>query len=792
MLNLMKINTFFRDTAKGIVRLRWLCIIAFILLIGFSFTGMGKIQFDVSWDSWFLDNDPMKVAEDEFKEIFGNNDFVAVLVESEDIFRPDILSRIRELGNELKEKVPFSDEILSITDCEFTRGTDEGLEITDLVPDTIPDSMEARNEMKAKALSKELFVNRMVSDDARQAWIILRMKNYPEGWRNEKNKGADIVAGETALEIINQEKYEILNPKGAGMPVLAADKTAYFAKEMGRNMLLSIIATIVVLALAIRTVTGVIIPMFTAFGAVIIIFGLQGHLGVKIDPSMILVPVYLGLAVAIGYSIHLFRFFNREFTRTGRRKESLYFAVEESGWPIFFTALTTMGAVLSFHFIDVKPIRWVGSTAAALVCVTFLMVVALTPSLLSFGKNRRKETLKKGGSRTENMLAGMSRWILDRPKTIMVVFTLISLVCAAGLTRFEVSFDIRKSFGLKIPYVNRIDYVANTKVGSLYSYNLTVTFDEEGAAKDPENLNKLEQLIKEAQKLKLTKKVSSVVEIIKDMNQALNSGNSVFYKIPETREMTAQLLLLYENAGGAEAEKWVDYDYKRLRMMVEMGAYNSREAKKELVALKRTAEAIFPHAEIGLSGSVAQFTVMQNVVSMGQLISFGLALIVVALLMMIVFGSVKTGLIGMIPNITPAFAVGGLMGWFDIPLDIMTITIMPMLLGLAVDDTIHVINHSRLEFERTGNYGTSIENTFRTTGVAILMTSLIITANFSVYVTSAAKVYIHLGLLTGAGILTALLTDYFVTPVLLAWAKPFGKESDLKNAEKNSALTKAA
>jgi hypothetical protein len=174
-------------------------------------------------------------------------------------------------------------------------------------------------------------------------------------------------------------------------------------------------------------------------------------------------------------------------------------------------------------------------------------------------------------------------------------------------------------------------------------------------------------------------------------------------------------------------------------------------------------------------GAIAQFTVMQDVVSMGQVYSFGIAMVVIALLMMLVFGSFKTGLIAMLPNIAPALAVGGIMGWYGIPLDLMTITIMPMLLGLAVDDTIHFINHSQLEFERTRDYEESMKKTFSSIGVALLMTSVVITANFSVYVTSVAKVYIHLGILTGIGIMTALLTDYCITPVLLVWAKPFGK-----------------
>jgi hypothetical protein len=329
--------------------------------------------------------------------------------------------------------------------------------------------------------------------------------------------------------------------------------------------------------------------------------------------------------------------------------------------------------------------------------------------------------------------------------------------------------------GLKVPYVARLDYVSHSDVGSLYSYNLVVEFKEDGLAREPENLEKFESLMAEVKGYELTKRITSIVEILKDMNQVLNQGNPEFYTIPETREMVAQIMLLYENAGGKEAEKWIDYDYRRLRFMVDMENYNSLEAKRELMQLKHSAEKLFPDANVTLAGSIAQFTVMQNVVSQGQILSFLIAMGVITIMMMIVFGSVKTGLIAMIPNITPAIAVGGLMGWADIPLDMMTICIMPMLLGLAVDDTIHFINHAKLEYERTGDYHVSVRKTFAVIGVPLLLTSLIITANFSVYITSVANVYINMGVLTGVGIMTALLTDYFVTPILLVWSKPFGK-----------------
>ncbi|WP_155323813.1 RND transporter family protein [Desulfosarcina ovata] len=164
--------------------------------------------------------------------------------------------------------------------------------------------------------------------------------------------------------------------------------------------------------------------------------------------------------------------------------------------------------------------------------------------------------------------------------------------------------------------------IGQSQVGSLYSYDVAFELDHPGAAKEPENLRKFDQLAREVKNLRLTKKVSSLIDIVKDMNQVLNAGDPEYYRIPESRDMVAQLLLLYENAGGVEAEKWVDYDYQRLRLMVEIGDYNSGEAARELRFIQERGKQLFPDAHVLLIGSISQFTVMQDYVTWGQVKSF--------------------------------------------------------------------------------------------------------------------------------------------------------------------------
>lgn len=778
MLNIHKVNAFFHSFGLAVIRWRWIVFVLFLAMTAASVMGLRHLESDVDQEHWFMEDDALLKAKERMDDIFGNQDFCAALVTTKDVFRTEDLRLLRELGEELMDKVPFADEVVSLADMEFTEGVEGGLHVGDLVPEIIPTDPTVLDTLRRKALARVSLKNRVVSEDSTETWLILRLKQLPDASELINGEAPLIAIGHLFNEVVSQAKYAPLHPKTSGLPVISAEKRDFFNKETPRLLGISLVLTTVILIVFLRNLRGIVFPLGATLCVLATTFGIQGHLGIKTDPSVIFMPVFITLAVSIGYSIHLFNHFNIEFRATGNRRESLICAVEEVGWPLAFSSLTTVAALLSFLFIPLRPIRWVGLTSASLVLLACLVVLTLLPALLSFGKDRKPiaDDTPVREPRIQRLMAWLGDKSMKRQALSLVVLVVGFGVCIVGSTRIDVSFDTLKSFGRKIPYVDRIYSVGQSQVGSLYSYNLALEFNEPGAAKSPENLKKFEQLIKDINSLELTKKTTSLLQILKDLNQVIHEGDPAWYKLPDTRGMVAQLLLLYENAGGAETEKWIDYDYQRLRMQVEMGHYNSGEAARELHWIQAEAKRLFPDAHVVLTGSISQYTVMQEYVSYGQIKSFFIAFGVVTVLMMIVFGSLRIGLIAMIPNIAPAFVVGAIMGFGDIPLDIVTVTIMPMLLGLAVDDTIHFINHSQLEFERCGNYVESNRRTFLAVGGALFMTTVVLTLNFMAYMASLVKIFISMGFLVGAGLFAALLADFFITPTLLCKAKPFGKE----------------
>ncbi|MCJ2163390.1 MULTISPECIES: MMPL family transporter [unclassified Pseudodesulfovibrio] len=778
MLNISRINAVFHSYGVAIIRYRWVVFIAFFALAFAAAAGLPRLKTDVDQDKWFMEDDALLAAKDRMEHLFGNEDFCAALITVDDVFESENLRLLRQLGDELLDRVPYADDVLSLTDMEFTEGVSGGIRIADLVPENIPEDKGQLEAIRRKALSRKSLKGRLVSGDSTETWLILRLKNVPESVKQINGEESIMAIGHLFNEIVSQPQYTSLHPQATGLPVISAEKLDFFNKETPRLLGISLVFTTLILFFFLRSLRGVVFPLATVFCVMTMVFGLQGYLGIQTDPTVIFMPIFITLAVSIGYSIHLFNHFNDEFRKTGRRKESLVIAVEEVGWPLIFSALTTVAALLSFLLIPLRPIRWVGLTSASLVFLACLVVLTLLPALLSFGKDREcpsgEITVRE--TRMQRFMAWLADISLKRQGLYLFMLAVGIGACLVGVSRIEVSFDVLRSFGRKIPYVDRIYEVGQSQVGSLYSYNLALEFDAPGAAKDPENLKKFEMLVRDVDKLELTKKTTSLLQILKDLNQVMHEGDPEWYRLPESREMVAQLLLLYENAGGAEVERWIDYDYQRLKLQVEMGHYNSGEAARELKWIQQEAGRLFPDAHVVLTGAISQYTVMQEYVSYGQIRSFFIALVIVTILMMIVFGSIRIGIISMIPNVAPALVVGAIMGFADIPLDLVTVTIIPMLLGLAVDDTIHFINHSQLEFERCGKYVESNRRTFFAVGGALLMTTVVLTLSFSAYMASVVKIFVSMGFLVGAGLFSALAADFFITPVLLFKTKPFGKE----------------
>ena len=763
---------------------RLMTVLAFVAIFVLSAMGLKKIYFETSWDSYFVEGDPMLEKTDEFKAIFGNDYYVAVLVQNDEgLFTKPNLELIRELSNNLMDSLSYSEKITSLTDLEFMVGTGDGMELGQIVPDEIPDDAESLAAIKKAAYSKPELAERLISKDGTMSWIMVKLRPFPEDsvWKAETNESPDLMTGREAKEICAQAKYASLHPQPSGMPFMAYEKNEYIHGQMAIMLVVVMIIGIIIMTVVTRSLRGILMPIVTTIMSILMAFGWIGWTGLYIDSAATLSVVVLCFAISIAYNIHIYNYFRTRLFQHGDRMRAIVEAVTETGWPVLFSGITTIAAMLSFVAMKIVPMKAIGINSSLCIISVVLTCLIFTPIIYSFGRRNvrlRKSFVNTIEGRTDAWFQRLGEWVLGHSKPIIVASCVLAVVCASAVYRIKPAFDVEKTMGRQVPYVDNLLKVSETEIGTLYSYDLLVALPNADDAKRPDVLRKLEKLEKHVETYPLTKRHYSILPILKDMNRTLNENNQAFYRIPDESDMVAQLLLLYENAGGSETNYWIDYDYSKLRLQVEITNYNSAEVEANMDDLEAYAAQLFPDAVISTVGNLPQFTIMQQYLVRGQMWSLLISVLIVGLLLMLAFGNVKLGLVGMIPNLAPIIFVGGVMGWFNYSLDMVTAIVIPMVLGLAVDDTIHVVNHAHLEFDRLANYRQAILRTFRVIGVAVVMSTVIITATFLGFLTSTANNFRDLGILAAAGLVAALFADLFISPIVMRKFKVFGKEKE--------------
>lgn len=779
-MKIERINELFARYAEQLLRVRWWTLGAFALVIVLSVIGMNRMVKETSFDDYFIEDDPMLVKTEEFKSHFGNDYYVGVLTRCDNHFTKENLTTLRALSNELLDSLSYADKVTSLTDIEFMVGSDDGMTIEQIVPDEIPaEGTAAMDSIRARAYSKPHVARKLISEKSDLSWIMVKLRTFPKDsvWKKTSTVAPDIITGQEVEHIIKKPEYASLHPKGTGMPYVTNCKTVYISKEMSRLMMIATLICMVVMLCMTRSLRGVIAPIISVIGGLFITYGIAGYTQMYVDSTVLMIPTILSFAVAIAYNIHIFSYFRGRMRIHGERRKAVVETIKEIGWSVFFCGFTTLVSLLSFLVIPIRPMHCVGIISSMSVLFVLLTSLIVTPVLLSFGKNKRpiEGFTEDSDTRWTKAMVTLCDKVLRNPKKIGYSFLVVCLLLCIGLWKIEAAFDIERTMGTKVDYVKEVMDVGRSELGSLYSYDLIVELPNDDEAKEPANLQHLDKLQQKVNGYDLTKRTTSILDIVKDLNQTLNDGDSAFYRIPDTEEEVAQMILLYENAGGTESEYWVDYDYRRLRLMVEISDFNSAQVEQEMARIQADAEQLFPGAKITTVGNIPQYVTMMQYLVRGQMLSFVISILIIGVILMIAFQSIRVGLIGLIPNMMPAVFVGGYMGWMGIPLDMMTATLLPMMLGMAVDDTIHFINHSKLEYDRTHEYQTAIRRTFRVVGVAIVITSIITSAVFASFCTSACTMCLNFGLMAIIGILSALAADLLVTPILVNKCKVMGR-----------------
>jgi len=784
-MKVSKINELFKKLGNFQIKHRWAFIIGLFVFTVVGIAGLPRLKLSSGEDDWFDNWETVKKNQDHFEEIFGSTDSVIAFIKADDVFDPEILYMIDRLGKRLLNEVPYASSITSLTELNIPTGTEEGFEVSNPFENGIPQNPEELAEKKAFILSRESLRNALVSEDATETFVVLNLEQYAENLDEAKNKIAPPAMAIFNSQEFKSDKYQILP---AGLSYSEYEEQLAMASQCVSRIAIGFLIMVILLIVFIRSFRGVIVPAIATVFGIASMIGYSAWLGIEGNNIMIVLVVLLAMALAVGYSIHFINSFKKELRKTGIRKQACIDAIYESGWAIFFTVITTMGGMLSFLASGLRPMRWVAGAAAASVFGVYLYVIILLPVFYSFGKNKQIEKTgsenKDCATKADLTIEKIGNKILNK-KWISVIASIVTFAaCIPGIMKIEINMNYSDMMGEKTPYIARLMKIARSQLGSQYSYDVLIEYNEEDSFKNPEILKKMDILTDRIGTLSMTKisggkpRVSSVTKIVKEMNRTLNSDEETAYIIPDDQDLVTQIMFLYEISGGTDLYDYISEDFRAGYLHVEMKDYNGEECIQNVSAINQWLEELFCDAETcGVVGEVMQFAEMNKKLVKGSVKSIGTSFLIIMILMLIAFTSFKTSLISMIPNVAPVILIGGVMGFANVHLDMITALIMPMILGIAVDDTIHFTNHIKFHFEICGNYRQSILSSYREIGKSMIMTTVILCAMFGLFTFSTVSALARIGYMSVIGLGGALIADYTLTPVLILLSKPFGKES---------------
>ncbi len=828
-MNNDRINKWAEEFGMNVImKYKFLFLAGIALLVVLSLLGTKRLVTDTSNESFLPKGDEMIVQNDRFKEIFGNEEFVFVFVEADNVFDHDTLEYVRTLSEDFDRNLPFAREVTSLTSIEYMNAYDDILEVEDLIGDEIPTDSESLEEIKRKVFSSKMYVDRIVTRDTRSTGILITFERMPDlvyapvpkgfkpldeaKWPAEKvilreqiftqeqaKQSGDLelnivrdprkLIAPAVRAIIEQHKNPNYKVMAIGIPMFDYEGEMIANTEGARLGLIALVVAIGFLIAIFRSFRGVIAPVIVIILTVIIIYGIMGWLGMPISSATGMIPTLL-LVISVSYSIHVINHFRHSFRLTGLRRESVSYSFRHAAWPCFITAVTTSVGFASFLVVPMKPIRDVGLACAIGVFMTYLLVIIIVPILFSIGRNKTLEDASKDAE-DENIKVDsrfMGKWAGFAIRNSLVIGILACILMVGSILlsfRVRVGTDFFEMIGDKVEMVRNARYVVD-RMGGLYSYEVLVELPEDGMAKEPEVLRAIDAIDAEVRSWESTTVTGSIVDMIKELNWVMHNKDDSYYTIPDSRDLMAQYLLLYEMSGGEDAEDLVDYEYRTLHLSAQVDKVTYSQAfEDKLNNIERFAEERLPEGtEVTIVGDIPMFMRLMNMLTDGQIKSLAMAFLVITLMMMLILKSFRVGLLSMVPNVFPVIFSIGIMGLLKIPLDYSTIMIAPMIIGIAVDDTVHYFVHFKQEYSKCSSYDYANRRTFQKVGYAIMFTSIVLVFGFSIFCLSNVKSMLNMGLVAAVGISSALAADLFITPVLFVRLKPFGRPEQTELAEK--------
>ncbi len=801
----IRIEQGFEDFTALIFRFRWPVVLLMLLLAFGALRQLPNLTIDMSDEGFLHPQDEILLSYNEFRDQFGRDDLIVMAIESDQVFSQPFLKKLKKLHALLEEKVPHLNDITSLVNARNTRGVKDGIVVEDLL-EKWPQDEAALTALKKRVLANPLYRDRLISADGRFTTLVIEADAYAAPPINE----AELLAGFDDLEENlspdpaepeggqNQPRY--LNDKERGKIVMTVKKIAAqfqadnfqinlagspvvthtVKKTMRTDMMLFIRLAVLVIAISLffmfRRLSAVAYPLFVVGLALISTLALMALLGVAIKLPTMILPSFI-LAVGVGDSVHVLAIFFQNLKKSGDKQQALVKAMGHSGLAIVMTSLTTAAGLASFFRAEIAPVADLGLFAAFGVLLALIYSIVFLPALLAVTPLKSRQNLGKinENNSDDGVMTRFFDWITDfstqQSKAIIAASIIIMIISFGGISRLSFSHDILSWLPDTMPVKNATASIDHNLNGSV-TLELVLDTGHENGLYEPEMLNKIDRFSRELASAESSTvrvgKVMSVVDILKEIHQALNENRPEYYKIPQNPRLIPQEFLLFENSGSDDLEDVVDSRFQLARITIKVPWQDAMHYVPFIEKIEKKGREIFdPEVSITSTGIMALFGRILYAAIHSAAQSYLIAFIIITLMMVFLVGSLRLGTLCMLPNLAPIIITLGFMGWAGLEFNMFTMLIGSIAIGLAVDDTVHFVYNFRRYFIQAEEPVTAVRQTLQTTGRAMLTTTVVLTLGFFIFMFASMENLFNFGLLTGITLILALVADFFLAPALM-------------------------
>ena len=804
------------------------CVILFMLIILISMaSNISNFKLDASADSLILENDIDLAKYRGLIEDYKTKDFIVMTLSRKngDIFDDETLNIIKELKQELLS-VDNVESVISIIDVPLVESSDTPIiEMIENVPTILSNDTDKQRAEK-EILTSPIYRNLIISEDGKTTALQVNLMpnlelmelNKIKSNLSSKKTNNTITDSELLLLENAKEEYKIIKSLSdnqihnmlreirdiqyammkvynvelriGGIPMIADDMIIYVKNDLvnfGLGVFIFIILTLIIIF---RSLKWVLLPIISCIYAVLFMLGLLGLLNweVTVISSNF---ISLMLILTLSMNIHLIVRYRQLSPEAQNQVTAIFNTTKQMVWPCLYTALTTIVAFASLVLSDIKPVVDFGYMMTLGLIITFMTSFFLFPSILCLLKQEIKKVTKTESFKFTKLLADIS---IFKGLYIMLATLFIFIITIYGISQLRVENSFINYFKTDTEIYKGMKKI-DDELGGTTPLDVVIQFGKEELSDDISDDFGEDLLLEEDEdtdpsqkwftrnKIDKIKELHDYIDSLPETGKVLSLASTVRVaeKLNDNKELDSlELALLYKRVPievkDIAINPYVSIEKNQARINARILDSNPDLRRNDLIKQIKydmVNQLGFSENEFFLTGILILYNNMLQSLFDSQILSMGFVMIGITLMFLVLFKSVTLSIIGIIPNLLAASFVLGIMGLFNLPLDMMTITIAAIAIGIAVDNSIHYIYRFREEYNRTNSYDESVYRSHDSIGRAIFFTGVTIIFGFSILVMSNFIPTIIFGLLTGLAIFIALIAVLTLLPKLLLTFKPF-------------------